>query len=213
MCFYSLIINKLIFTYNILDNCKSEEYYYESQSNPIICLEKCDKYYNGTDLQICVDNCADGEFIHPGDICSDSSCPSSVPFFYTIEISNDPSHRVNLCVPNCKNDEYCNYDYSLNTYSRNECLESCAGYIYNGGCYSICPERLYIQNEGEGHQKCVSNCKNKFYFNTVLNRSECLDNCTEVYPFLTSSGECVKQCPINELYIGSNNKCLTSCEK
>ena len=198
-----------------LDKCKSEEFYYESESNdPIICLEKCDKYYKGIDSQICVDNCKDGEFIHPGNICSNNSCPSSATFFYTIVISNEPSNKVKKCVSNCENGHFFNYDYLLETFSANECLENCDGYIYNRGCYSSCPEGLYIENgeEDDSIKKCVSNCVNKFYNNSDTNRYECLDNCNDDYPFLTSSGECVKKCPINEIFIGSNNKCLTSCE-
>ena len=207
------------FTYNTENNhqpclveCKSDEYYYDdSENNPKICLKKCDKFYKGINSHLCVINCNPDEFILPGNICSStSSCPSNAPFFYTIDLPND-SGKVKMCVSKCEDPyHYYNYDTS-GDYLPNQCMENCEGYIYNGGCYSSCPEGLYINIEGN-NKTCISKCLKKFYNNSESKRYECLDSCNQDYPFLTSSGECVKKCPLNEIYISSNNLCLSSCE-
>ena len=56
-------------------------YYYDDDNHEKICLNKCDKLYkkDGNKL-ICTDICGNNEHILPGNICSNSDCPSNAPF-------------------------------------------------------------------------------------------------------------------------------------
>ena len=199
-----------------LEECKTGEYYYDS-TNPKLCVTECDKYYknNNNDNKLCVENCENGEYIHPGNICSTNECPSTSPFFIKIIKTVNSVQIINKkCLSNCKDENYDYYSVNYNdaNFSPNQCMNKsdCQGYIYNGGCYNNCPEGLYIS---EDNKECAPKCDKNFYLNEGENpRYQCLDACNDNYPYETSSKECVKKCPKNQNYIGKDNKCLTSCE-
>ena len=168
-----------------------------------ICMDECEYYSNGN----CVDNCNGFTYIHPGNICSNTECPKSAPFFYLV-----PSSTYKICNTSCPENYYKNYKSEVTTSNNNniECLSSCNGsdeVIFNDGCYKTCPIGLY-NSDG----KCIINCPNNFYKSE--NGYKCIENCNAIseYNYLTSSGECVKDCPLDENFIGYNNECLNRCE-
>ena len=234
--------NKIVYTYYLeqtkecIDTCPKDpttetgDYYsYDTKENHQPCLTQCSEYhYEGNNPKICVKECYEGDYyksitdkicakqcgnanyyILPGNICSspptDSSspCPTSAPFINPITILGVTYKK---CVANC--DKYYKVDFPDDDKPEKECIDTCVGgYIYNEGCYASCPEGLYIDGNN-----CVSKCQKNFYKNDD-GKYVCSNGCNNDYPLLTSSGECVKHCPLNENYIGSDNKCLSSCEK
>ena len=164
-----------------------------------ICMEKCQYYLNGN----CVDNCGENKYLHPGNICSNETCPRSSPFFYLNSSSN-----LKICETSCPQGYYINYKSNSESTNNIECISKCDnGVIYNNGCYDNCPEGLYNSNDN-----CISKCTKKYYNDS--NGFKCINECNEIegYPYLTSSGECVSQCPEGENYIWENNECLAKCK-
>ena len=176
-----------------LTECPNDKPYYynvETTTNPKMCLSECDKLYS-SENNICTENCADNQFIHPGKICSSESCPKSAPFIIPIQDKN-----YKECSTSCKENQY----YDPTSYECGPCSE---GKIYNGGCYSSCPDGLFINGN-----ECVSKCDSYFKKNTN-GKYECIQTPTD---YITSSNECVKKCPKGEVFIGAGNKCQPSCE-
>ena len=193
------------------------------------CLSECD-YYSSNN---CVDNCGQDKYIHPGNICSDNVCPSNAPFYYSQSVSEDNSVTVKKCVPNCKEYEskYSYYkiiktcdssDPQVCTEEK-ECVQVCdpAGekYNYEGRCYDKCPDGLYYDQ----NSNCVSKCEPNFFEEVTEGDGEsqskkyvCLSQRPTgdgVKKYLRSSGECVSVCPAGEIFVGTDNKCLSSCKE
>ena len=201
-----------------ISGCPSGSYYYEDKK---ICLNDCgEDYYSKGNNQICTKNCGDGEFIHPGNICTDDFCPSSAPFYYELPIGNS-GFKVKKCVPNCQDYEskYNFYEIGLNAdNSENvkdkKCVLNCGSkYSYNGRCYSKCPEGLYTSGN-----ECVPNCNPNIFYENNEKSLICISSCPSTsigdnnYKYLTSYGKCVKECPDGENYISRDNShCLTNC--
>ena len=197
-----------------INNCSiypSYPYYNEDEK---ICRKDCPDFYS-KDKTTCVKNCSDGEYIHPGNICSNSTCPSNAPFHYVI----DSLTRVKQCVPNCASIVGKNYTYyNVSTIGsgedekeEKECVENCEApfnLIYESRCYDTCPEGLY-----ENNNSCVSNCQPNYYIKESDNKLKCVQECpNERKIYHTSSGECADFCPIGESYIKGDNNCSSSCE-
>lgn len=181
-----------------LDKCPDNKpYYYNNDVNPKMCLSECDILYSN-ETYICTTTCHEDEKILPGKKCSTNDCPRTAPFIIPVNYSVDSTDLE--CSTKCPDNQY----YNESTYICGNCL----GYTYNGGCYSSCPEGLYINGT-----ECVSQCSYYFYNNSE-NKLECTpdNNCINNYNYTTSSKECVKKCPIGEIYI-KDNKCLTSCDQ
>ena len=176
---------------------KSCPKYYKDKT----CMDECEYYKNGN----CSDDCSDFTYIHPGNVCSNEECPKSAPFFYS-----QSSSSYKICNTSCPENYYKNYKSEGSTSSNNnniECISSCEGVTFNDGCYDACPNGLY-NSSGE----CIANCPKNFYKSE--NGYTCIEDCNSItdYIYLTSSGECVKDCALGENYIGINDKCLKKCE-
>ena len=197
-----------------INNCSiypSYPYYNEDEK---ICRKDCPDFYS-KDKTTCVKNCSDGEYIHPGNICSDSPCPSNAPFHYVI----DSPARVKQCVPNCASIVGKNYTYyNVSTIGsgedekeEKECIENCVApfnLTYESRCYDTCPEGLY-----ENNNICISNCQPNYYIKESDNKLKCVPGCPiEGNIYHTSSGECADFCPAGESYIKGDNNCSSSCE-
>ena len=203
-----------------ISNCPTTHPYHNGQ----FCVEQCDFYLNND----CIDKCnSENSYIHTGNICSDKECPSNAPFYYSQTIN---SVNVKKCVQNCKDYES-HYEYYKihrtcsgepeECKEEKECVESCGSgdgneiYNYEGRCYDECPGGLYIKDE----TKCVSKCDPNFFEESVETGSEskklvCLtQRPTEDKIYLRSSGECVSVCPDGEIFVGTDNKCLSSCKE
>ena len=168
--------------------------------------KKCDKYYKSKDSKICVEKCQNGEYIHPGNICSNEACPKEAPFFIKETVDNI---EIKKCVFSCDN----NYIYATK-----ECVESSTlTKILYGGFIETCPQG-YKNDDGNKCKK-PAECEGEKPFSLInevenVNGYECLDSeagCND-NRFLTSIGECVQKCPIGERFIKDGNKCSVKCD-
>lgn len=182
-----------------LSGCLNDEYYYEDKK---ICLKKCDKYYKSKNSKICVENCQNGEYIHPGNICSTEKCPKEAPFFIKETTNNI---EIKKCIFSCDN-------YYI--YETKECIESylSSKSILYGGLTDSCPTGY--SNDSENKCTKPEDCGEKPFFSVNENEHACLNEETECdnYRFLTSIGECVQKCPIGEHFVKNGNKCSVSCD-
>ena len=210
-----------------LSKCPDTHPYYDNNK---ICVNKCNYYKQNNE---CADNCENDQYVFPGNYCSTNKCPSNAPFYYSKRIST--SGKVKICVSNCgeiednkykyyKINKVCDTNEPQMCYEEKECVENCGGdnsinLNYEGRCVDKCPDGLF-QNETAS---CISRCNPNIYEKVFDNENEnnyilkCLSNCpsqeNDVKKYLTYSGECVSVCPNGENYIGSNNKCLSSCKE
>ena len=193
-------------------------YYYNKDKN--ICLKNCDKYYRTeNNINYCVDNCNDNEYIFPGGKCIENgSCPPEAPFYkeLTITLNNDESIIVKQCVSNClENEEYSHFFSTDKKCLKNEDLPVNQDYvIYYNGVYSTCPVNIDDDHENNCLIKPTDCSK---YFEINSNNFNCLDTCGENIEqnnkYITSLGECVSKCPIGEHFISeNNNNCISKCE-
>ena len=207
-----------------LSKCPDTHPYYDNNK---ICVSKCNYYKQNKE---CSDNCENGQYVFPGNVCSTNKCPSNAPFYYSKKISTGVT--VKICVSNCqeiednkykyyKINEVCYTNEPQNCYEEKECVENCGetnsiNLNYEGRCVDKCPHGLF-QNEAAS---CISRCTPNIYEKIIDNQNnnnynlKCLNECpSEGKKYLTSSGECVSECPNGENYIGDNNKCLSSCKE
>ena len=69
---------------------------------------------------------------------------------------------------------------------------------------------MYIKND-----KCLYKCPSDNYFeiiydlNHIIKNYTCLVSCSK---YITSTRECVSQCPFSENYIGADKRCKPWCE-
>ena len=200
-----------------INNCSIYPSYPYYNVDEKICRKDCPVYYS-KDRTTCVEKCDNGEYIHPGNICSESPCPSNAPFHYVIEY--ETSIKVKQCVPNCgvnEDKKYIYYNVSTitidsNTIEEKECVGNCTSpfnLIYESRCYDVCPEGLYEKNN-----ECVSNCQPNYYIREN-NKLKCVEECpteqNEGNIYHTTSGECANFCPSGESYIQDDNNCSSSC--
>lgn len=203
-------------------DCPSDYHYFEDEK---IFRKDCGEYfYDKNNKKICVKNCGDGEYIHPGNICSDKSCPPSAPFYYeeTKAITNEEQEIINIhikkCVSNCDENHFykvidCNTNEGCT--QKKECIENCP-LSYNSRCYENCPEGLY-----KSGNVCIPKCEPNIFEEekdsdgNVINLV-CIPHCpkeeTSQNKYITSYGKCVDECPEGENYISIDEKsCLTNC--
>ena len=178
-----------------LSECSNVEYYYEDKK---ICLKKCDKYYKSNGSKICVEKCQNGEYIHPGNICSSDECPKEAPFFIKETVEDI---EIKRCIFSCDN-------YYI--YGTKECVESTPSSksILYGGLIDSCPTGYSSDDDN----KCSKpeDCDEKPFFLINENEHTCFE--CDGNRFLTSIGECVQKCPIGERFIKNGNKCSDSCD-
>jgi len=187
-----------------LPNCPNGEYYYEDKK---ICLKKCDKYYESKDSKICVEKCQNGEYLHPGNICSSEPCPKEAPFFIKETVDNI---EIKRCVFSCGNKYYIpetkecvESDPTLTKILYRSLIESCPkGYRNDDGDECTKPEEC----EGEKPFSLVNEIENEDGYKCLDSEAEC-DNTW----FLTSIGECVEKCPLGERFVKDENKCSYNC--
>jgi len=117
---------------------------------------------------------------------------------------------VDKCIDSCSSGIVSHRDL-------NRCLDGCPEnerYNYKNVCYDVCPSspiKTAIDNE---NKKCYDNkedCLSSFsYYEDIGNNYICRKECPND-KFINGS-ECVEDCKYgNNVYIGSNNKCITSC--
>ena len=193
---------------------ENEGYIYYDEKN--ICFKECKNFYlkNTEGKIICSDNCKNGNYIFPGNICKDSteveSCPSNAPFNFEKEVNADI--KVKKCVSSCIEN---NFKFYKN--SNKECVNNCSEeeiekLEYNGVCYQSCPDGLYKSENGN---KCVPSCESGL-FKKESQELKCVSTCDAQY--ISLSGECVDNCALGENYLvidGDNDqqkkKCQSSC--
>ena len=181
-------------------------YYYDDENHEKICLKECDKFYRKNNSKlICVEMCNDQDIILPGNICEESQeCPETAPFKF--KLSSTP--LITKCLSSCPT------DYPCYKYSTKECVENCNIVVtdndveklnFNNICYEKCPEGLYEDNY---NGKCVSNCPNNLFKKNENGNLICISECNY---YITTSGECVQNCPIGENFVLNDKYCLTNC--
>ena len=209
-----------------ISNCPTDTdvnyYYYENQK---ICLKKCDKYYlnKSSGETICVNICPDGNFIFPGNICSnDEYCPKEAPFFITLLSEDENGNQIinKKCIINCFDQDE---PYNFFLLSTKECLKNVPEdytvenyFLYHKGLYtSNCP----INNFGEEYSECIksTNCEHyitKKYIEIIGEEeisSICQETCDTEVNYITSLDECLSECPIGENFIKEGNICSSKC--
>ena len=180
-----------------LTTCPDEApFYYDTSNAPKICLKKCNNYYDGNK---CVGTC--NEYVYMANQCI-SECPFDAPFY--IEKSND-SPPIKECVVSCPEN---NYQYYENSSKRctNELNEKM---IFKEGIVDSCPYQL---TKNEESSKCQFEGNTYNYFIVESDTATGQVECNSYNPYITSSKQCVKQCPLGENFInGQNKNCLSSC--
>ena len=181
------------------------KYYYETDK---ICLENCgtNGFIKEKGKYECTLNCGEEEYIINGNTCS-SECPENEKFVREKYVRGK---TLKYCSYQCKIDPE---DSNLNFYYHNtqkniyECLSSCGSKKeYGNVCLDECPKGLY-----EESNKCLPKCDIQLYYEKKNDIYECKNICSDGY-FISSTNECIEKCPLGENFIGTNNKCKSSCE-
>ena len=189
-----------------LPSCQDDEYYYETEK---ICLKKCDKYYESKDSKICVNNCGNGQFIHPGKICSDSSCPKDAPFYEEkTETITSGEITVKECLSSCG-------DNKFDLTSKKCVSEIGESKDLYGGLINACPNG-YSPNgnkcDSPNYNSDIPDC-DCFSIKSEDPYYDCKTSCDD--EFKTSINECVEKCPIGLHFINEVNEdniCKDKCD-
>ncbi|MBO6195347.1 MAG: hypothetical protein J6O56_03250, partial [Bacilli bacterium] len=190
-------------SYKCLENCPTGKYYYEDKK---ICRDSCDILYKSENDNICVTQCSPDEKVKNEKYCIDS-CPSNTPYILKEKLSNLNSIIVDKCVSICPS------GYPLISDSTNYCLKECPfseSYQYNGRCYKKCKANTYAD---EISKICFDNgCPSDFKYYEVDDEGVkiCKISCPKD-AYISQEGQCLKECPSDQNYIGGTNLCLKKC--
>ena len=204
-----------------LNSCpKRFEYYFDTEK---ICLSKCLKtngelaYVKEPTSKVCVDQCANNEYIINGNICTTNKCSKDEQYYKKNELPNgDINYKCQIKCDN--NEKYIKRSTETDAYNVYECLNSCDMdyYLYGNKCLDKCPDEMFYSNENP--KQCKLKCVNpddKYEVSTDDNGKKytCKSICSGDKPYINSNNECVADCPIEEKFIGNDNKCKNYCEE
>ena len=199
-----------------LSSCPQGFYYLEKE---YICLNECDiekgLFYHSSQTNLCVEKCAEGEFVLDGNKCV-SECPLYMYIHTTLFNKNLKKLYINECIQDCSNTDDAKYHEEDDTKCIAECKTEGKKFKYGLTCVEKCPEGFYFENN-----KCISSCTTKYFKKIYLDTDntkynyQCIEVCDGyVLPNAQSSGkdECIEKCPMGKNFIGKEKKCKNICE-
>jgi len=209
---YSLNAAELQSPQKCLKECNDIKFYYENEK---ICLPDCGNgFYKSETSNVCVDKCELNEKVIKGtrgNTCN-RECSRDEPFYISTKLNVNSNIVYNKCVASCEKEDS---KYQFYHYKTKECFIDCpldAKYKNGKICMEHCPEQYYVESD----MFCKIKCENtKYYRKKIINETnniyiyECINNCEN---YITSTNECVENCPFGENYIGENRICKSYCD-